>query len=156
METGFPRATRPDYPALSVGGRIQNFQTSWNSLPSDNWAKEVASQGYKIEFISVPPEKFLVSPLSKNKTKRSRTLEAIQTLLLSSAIEEVPVSERGQGLYSILFTVPKKNGKWRAILDLKFLNRFVVQKHFRMETLRSVSESLQAQELLTSVDLTDA
>lgn len=47
-----------------------------------------------------------------------RVLQAVQRLLEMQAIEEVPVLERGSELYSLLFTVPKRNGKWRAVLDL--------------------------------------
>lgn len=83
-------------------------------------------------------------------------MEAIKQLLDTQVIETVPYTEREQGLYSILFTVSKKNRKWRAVLDLKFLNTFVIQKHFRMETLRSIAESLLPQDFLTSIDLTDA
>lgn len=81
-------------------------------------------------------------------------METIQQLLKNRAIELVPTS--GQGLYSLLFTVPKKNGTWQAVLDLKFLNKFVAQKRFRMETLRSKAEALQHGDFLTSIDLTDA
>lgn len=34
--------------------------------------------------------------------------------------------------------------------------KFVVLKHFQMETLHSIAEALQPQEFLTSMNLTDA
>lgn len=78
----------------------------------------------------------------------------IQHLLSIEAVELVP--ENQQGVYSIFFTVPKRNGNWRAILDLKFVDRFICLRHFNMESLRSITEALQPQEFLTSLDLMEA
>uniref|UniRef100_A0ACB8FAT6 Uncharacterized protein n=1 Tax=Sphaerodactylus townsendi TaxID=933632 RepID=A0ACB8FAT6_9SAUR len=50
--------------------------------------------------------------------KRSRKLEAIA--------HPVPQEQRERGVYSILFTVPEKNGEWHPILDLK---------HHRLKTI---------------------
>lgn len=136
-ETRAPSCQKHDYHKIPVGGRIQFFQDPWLHLSSDSWAQEVVREGYKIELIAFPPHRFMISPISKNKEKRMRTLQAAQLLLEAKAIDKVPLAEQGLGLYSLSFTVLKRNEKWRAVLDLKFLNKFVAQKHFRMETLRS-------------------
>ncbi|XP_044151545.1 nuclear pore complex protein Nup155 [Bufo gargarizans] len=73
--------------------------------------------------------------------------------LISEATGE---SERFRGFYSNLFTVPKKDGSLRPILDLKALNLFVRVRHFRMESLRSVIASLELGEFLSSIDIQDA
>lgn len=51
--------------------------------------------------------------------------------------------------------IPKENGDWQAILDLKFLNEFVKTKHFHMEMIRWITKAQNQGEFLTSVDLTD-
>ncbi|CAJ0925344.1 unnamed protein product, partial [Ranitomeya imitator] len=81
---------------------------------------------------------------------------AIASLLKSGVIVPVPEKERYTGFYSNLFVVPKKDGKVRPILDLKLLNRRVRLRHFRMESLRSVIASMEAQEFLCSIDIQDA
>lgn len=55
------------------------------------------------------------------------------------------------------FTVPKKKGDWRVILDLKFLNRYNKLRHFRMEASewRLITEALQPKEYQSSIDLTE-
>ena len=68
----------------------------------------------------------------------------------------VPHRDRFRGFYSNLFTVPRKEGKVRPILDLKALNRFVRLWKFRMESLRSVVASLNPGDFLASIDLKDA
>ncbi|XP_073537598.1 uncharacterized protein [Phyllobates terribilis] len=63
----------------------------------------------------------------------------------------------GKKPFSILFSqVPKKDGSFRPILNLKLLNHQVRLHHFRMESLPSVISSMEPEELLYSVDFEDA
>lgn len=104
----------------------------------------------------MPPERFLRSPLSVSQKKRLVVLKAAQHLLDIEAVEPVPQGQQGRGVYSIFFTVPKKNGHWRSILDLKFVNKFLRVRHFHMESLRSITGALQKGEFLSSLDLKEA
>ena len=60
------------------------------------------------------------------------------------------------GYYSRLFLVPKPDGSFRPIIDLKKLNQFIVVDSFKMETLFSIIAALQPQEWITKIDLKDA
>lgn len=107
-----------------IGGRLQQFKDQWNST-DDRLVLSIVSEGYRIDFTRRPQDHFIPSPISKNK-ERGRALPlAIQHLLEIGAIEEVPVEQHFTGVYSTLFVVPKKSGEWRAILNLKSLNRWV-------------------------------
>lgn len=80
------------------------------------------------------------------------------TSAVSSCItspSHVPSDQLGLGVYSVFFTVPKRNGDWRLVLDLKFINKFIHLQHFYMVSLRSITEVLQPKEFLTSLDLTE-
>lgn len=79
-------------------------------MTSDEWALEIISGGYSIEFCSIPKARFLFSPLSPRAGKQDIVLSAIRHLSQIAAVESVPMPERLQGDYSIFFTVPKKNG----------------------------------------------
>ena len=57
---------------------------------------------------------------------------------------------------SNLFLVQKKNGKFRPVLNLKSLNRFVKYFHFKQENLQSVLTSTTRNCFFTSIDLCDA
>ncbi|XP_029453158.1 protein-glutamate O-methyltransferase isoform X3 [Rhinatrema bivittatum] len=72
------------------------------------------------------------------------------------AIVPVPVLEQRRGHYSIYFVVPKKEGSFRPILDLKEVNRCLWIPSFRMETLRSVIASVRPGTFLASLNLTEA
>ena len=54
-------------------------------------------------------------------------------------------SESGNSrFYSQLFLVPKKNGKLRPVIDLSLLNQYINKHHFKMETVKSVRQSIMA------------
>jgi hypothetical protein len=54
------------------------------------------------------------------------------------------------------FLVPKSSGAWRPILNLKPLNRFIVYRHFKMESLDNVRHLLRPGYWMGKVDLRDA
>ena len=77
-------------------------------------------------------------------------------LLEKQAIELVPPSQVGLGHFSSLFLVPKKDGGFRPILNLKELNTHLRVPHFKMETVRSISQALNIGDWVIKIDLQDA
>lgn len=65
------------------------------------------------------------------------------------------VTEPGE-FVSTLFIVPKPNGKYRPVINLRYLNDFIHYDHFKQETFKVVLDLLQQNDYLTSVDLQDA
>ena len=58
--------------------------------------------------------------------------------------------------YSRIFLVPKKNRKLRPVIDLSLLNRYTKKQSFKMETVKSVRQSIVNNDRAVSIDLTDA
>ena len=56
---------------------------------------------------------------------------------------------------SNLFLVPKKTGDLRPVINLKPLNKFVVKRHFEMETISVARELINSNDYLASVDLSE-
>ena len=81
--------------------------------------------------------------------------ESVQNLLHKRAIEMVRV-RTSLAFYNRLFIVPKPNQKWRPVLDLSALNKFLSVKTFKMETPETIRISLQQGEWVTSLDFSDA
>ena len=50
----------------------------------------------------------------------------------------------------------KKNGKLRPVIDLSLLNQYINKQHFKMETVKSVRQSIMANDWAVSIYLTDA
>ena len=81
----------------------------------------------------------------------------ISSLLQKRAIYAAPMQGARTGFMSTFFLVPKKEvGEWRPILNLKPLNRFIRPQRFRMETLRTILESIVTPAWGASLDLRDA
>ena len=57
---------------------------------------------------------------------------------------------------STVFTRKKKSGTFRFILNSKYLNNFVVYKHFKMESILDVFKIINKDVWMASVDLKDA
>ena len=60
------------------------------------------------------------------------------------------------GLLQPVIFGPQPNNRWRPILDLSALNRFLKTEYFKMETPETIRTSLQAGEWVTSIDFKDA
>ena len=61
-----------------------------------------------------------------------------------------------KGFYSRIFLVPKKDGGFRPVFDLKSLNQHVCKEKFKMTTPRVVSNALHKGDWAVSIDLKDA
>ena len=57
---------------------------------------------------------------------------------------------------STVFIVPMKNGKYRPVINLRFLNHFVNYNHFKQETFKVIVDLIQENDFFTSIDLSDA
>ena len=114
-------------------------------------------EDYKIPFLRPPP---LSLPSANSYTVLTNPLhiqvidDEVAAMLEKKAIEEIPPSP---GFYSRVFVVPKKDGGWRPIINLKKLNKlFLDPPHFRMDTTKDVSLLLRPGDWAASVDLKDA
>ena len=57
---------------------------------------------------------------------------------------------------SRIFTVPKKDGSRRLVVDLKPLNLFIRKQRFKMEGMGMLKSILQIGEWMISIDVKDA
>ncbi|XP_061480325.1 uncharacterized protein LOC133383498 isoform X1 [Rhineura floridana] len=142
--------------AIPIGGRLFNFGDRWLRLTTVPWIRDLFTYGYTIEFWATPSDRFHPSPCPRAPARHNIMQTAIHHLLHIAAIEPVPTTERSEGVYSLLFAVPKRDLSWRAVLDLKFVNRFVTYRRFKMESLHSITESLHEGDFLASIDLKEA
>ena len=95
------------------------------------------------------------TPVPSDLSRRRFLEEEILALLHKEAIFPLPPSS-DQGFSSVFFLAPKKTGDWHPIINLRPLNAFIQPKHFRMETLAVVLQTLSQGWWTTSLDLKDA
>ena len=77
----------------------------------------------------------------------------IDSLLRKEAISVVPPEEADSGFYSRYFLVPKKDGSYRPILDLRVLNRALMPFKFRMLTPRRLVQFIRPKDWFVTIDL---
>lgn len=82
-------------------------------------------------------------------------LKLLVTDLLNMGVIAKTDHSKGE-VISPIFPVAKPNGKFRMILNLKYLNQFIDAPHFKMEDLRSASKLMTRNCFMGTVDLKDA
>ena len=129
----------------------------WQAVGADSWTVSVLRDGYRLPFESPPllTRTPILFPAYRPGSPQSLALrQEIEKMLAKGALEIA--SDPGPGFYSRLFLVEKATGGWRPVIDLSTLNTFIRQTPFKMETVASVLNAVQENDLLASMDLKDA
>ena len=121
-------------------------------LTDSKWVLSIIPEGFRIPFRLIPPLSSFPIKLSQSFSPLLR--EEVDILLQKWAVERV--QNPRTGFYSRIFLVPKKNGKLRPVIDLSLLNLYIKKQSFKMETVKSVRESILNNDWAVSIDLTDA
>jgi len=114
---------------------------------------DVIGAGYQIPFHTTPPTTNLQQHRSSVSKEDEQAIDQeIAALLDKQAIEPATAA----GFRSRLFTIVKKTGDLRPVLNLRPLNQYVEQESFKMETTKTVCSMILKNDFLTSIDLKDA
>ncbi len=155
--TPTPRDTTSPSDSSPVGSCLQLFWQVWDSKGMDPFIVSMLQKGYVIPFLQTPTlsSKPINFPSYQKGSIRHKVLRQAVVEMIDKQVIEL-VKNPSPGYYSRLFVVPKKEGKWRPVIDLSPLNKMVDVQHFKMETVASVLSSVQPNQWMTSIDLTDA
>ena len=137
------------------GGRLQFFIGAWSGITQDPWVLQVV-RGYQLDFNSYPPLRRPIRAHLALARDQTQAMEAeIESLLEKQAIVCLtpPLSP---GFYSSVFVVPKKDGGWRPIINLRELNRYVISPHFKMENISNLKDVILPRDWMCKIDLKDA
>lgn len=125
----------------------------WQNITTDNWILQAIS-GYKIEFTELPIQVKAPREIPFIGEQWEIVDNEVKQLLQKGAIVR---SEHEPGEFiSTIFIVPKPNGKFRPVINLRYLNEFVVYNHFKQETFNVVLDLIQKNDFFTKLDLSDA
>lgn len=139
---------------MSTVGQLKNHLEIWKRLTNDSWILNTI-MGYKLEFVEEPVQSRIPCEIQFNVEQYDIVENEIQELLKKGAIIQ---SKHEEGEFiSNIFIVPKSNGKFRPIINLKKLNQFIqYYNHFKQETFKVVLDLIQENDFFTKIDLTDA
>ena len=116
-------------------GQLSLYLHEWEKLTTDGSILQTIS-GECIEFLSEPPGQSAFPPNSIQRDHKSLVDNEILSLQDKGVI--VPCAHEPGEFISPIITVPKSDGGNRLILNLKKLNSFVKNFHFKMETIRTI------------------
>lgn len=111
-------------------------------------------EGIPIQTISDPVQTVQILGDNCLETHRALIRQEIWKLRALGVIS--PCAHRADQFVSSVFLVPKPNGSFRLILNLKKLNLFLPRMHFKMEDYRCVLRLLQQGDFMCTIDLKDA
>ena len=140
-------------PVLPLTAFYQNWKEA--ELLPNLWLDRTLRRGYALQFARKPPS-FCGVLKTRLRSSAAVIQEEITSLLQRGAVVEVAPEQARKGFYSPYFLVPKKSGGMRPILDLRVLNAAIVQRPFRMLTVKQLLECVRPGDWMTSVDLKDA
>ena len=110
--------------------------------------------GAQISFNGICPVQHQSRPNSLPHAEADKIKDAIQELLDKQVI--VPCDSDLIEFVSPIFTTPKKDGNIRLILNLKKLNEFVENYHFKMDNIHTALKLITRDCWMASLDLKDA
>ena len=135
-------------------GSLSEHTEFWSTLTTDYKTSKVISTGIEIELHELPKQSCPPRQYQFTTTESAYIRSEIHTLLKKNVITVV---KHCQGEYlSNVFLRPKKDGKFRMILNLKDFNKSVVYHHFKMTTLKSAIKLITKNCYMATLDWKDA
>ena len=121
----------------------------------DKVATSIMTQGLTLSFLSEPPLSLVPPPEARTSQSQVRVLEPFMDPWAEQRfIREIRVPQ--PLFFSRMFSVPKKSGKRRPIIDLSLLNRRLKIPRFKMETIEVIVRTIHGELWGCSVDIVDA
>ena len=119
-------------------GRVRHFLLFWQSITSDPYILSLV-KGITVPFVNnrPPKQKFIPSQLAMLDERMCFVDEELSKLLATGCIKKLD-QMIPDGWVSNIFLVPKKQGGFRMILNLKQLNRYVTYTKFKMDHIDRV------------------
>ena len=135
---------------MDVQGRLKAKSKFWQEvlkapLPVREWVAE----GYKLPFLSLPPPYFRTNQRSALDNV-GFVSSAISELLANRCIKEI---NHKPHICSPLSVVANSTGKLRLVLNLRYLNQYLLRDKFKYEDLRIAMQMFEPDDYMFTFDL---
>ena len=142
---------------LPTAGKTQFCIINWSIITESQFILRIIEHGYALQFFSAPPESLSGrNPPARDAAKDVLDSE-VRDMLNKGATEMVTGDSDLVSVISGIFACPKKNtGKWRPVVNLKPLNRYITPIKFKMEGVPAIADWIIPGAYFCSMDLQDA
>lgn len=141
-------------PEGEVAGSLLRHQKAWESLPTVTpWHLDIVRHGLPLPFHSIPRSGMRFPNRSGMAEEDCAFVRSeIDRLLALKAISQVSTPP---AVISPLGVAPKKNGKKRLVIDLRWLNTHLDCPSFKLEGIDKVAELASSGDYMVTGDLKD-
>ena len=136
-----------------AAGNIEHFYKNWKKITNDHIILSIFQYGFKINF-KEKPQYQNVPKILHGMLETEIITQEVKNFSNKGVIVEC--SRETCDFVSTVFTWQKKDGTFRTILNLKYLNEFVQYQHCKMESLLDVFKIIKPNAWMASIDLKDA
>ena len=136
-----------------TAGRLKLYFPEWRELTSDPQILKTL-KGFNVDFVDCPPVQMLPPKEIAFNSEESQIVSSELDKLLTKGV--IAKSEHCHGEFLSTIFLHKKTGGYRRILNLKNLNQYINNHHFKMESLTSAILLVTSGCYMASVDLQDA
>ena len=135
---------------------MQQFVPTWEDISDDpevlDWVEHC-----HLEFIDgVPPVQETDYKIIQFNDAESAIIDSEIAKLLNKGVIVESTHSQGKFVSSIFLRLKKNGVDYRMILNLKELNKFIVYRHFKMDSLKTVTDLMTQGCYMASVDIKDA
>jgi hypothetical protein len=135
-------------------GRASIHRAKWAEITSDRHILRDI-QGFKIKFEETPVQTKPTGQLRYKFEERCFLEREIEELVEKGVLERVN-HVPGEYISNVFLREKKDKGKFRMILNLKKLNEYIKDEHFKMDTLVAALNMVYQDCWFLSLDFTDA
>ena len=138
---------------MFIAGNLKHCYPAQKEITSDPVILNIINAGLQINFKNHIQ---CNSPFEHKHSQRDSDIisEEIKKLLQKQVITKCDINDGDY--FSSLFIHPKKDGSFRTILNLKYLNEECFTYHFKMETIKQVIHMITPNCYLASLDIKNA
>ena len=139
-----------DRGSCTVRGRLRQNMQFWKDIGTSRWVLDIIGRGYYLPLVADPKKK-----LFKNHASVAQQAEFVESAILKLLVAGSVLETDQEHIHicSPLGVVPKKNNKFRLILDLRYLNQHLASFKFKFEDLRVASQLLDLGDWFFTFDL---
>ena len=135
---------------------MQQFVPAWKDITDDpevlDWVEHC-----HLEFIDdAPPAQETDYKIIQFNDAESAIIDSEIVKLLNKGVIVESTHSQGEFVSSIFLRLKKNGVDYRMILNLKELNKFIVYRHFKMDSLKTVTDLMTQGCYMASVDIKDA
>ena len=134
-------------------GQIQFFTHNWAQITQDPWVLQTI-KGLRHPFTAIPVQEVALAEMCFPTEQEELISAEVQTLVRKGTI--CLLKDHQVGFVSQLFLVPKKDGGFHPVVNLKALNKYNLEEHFKMEGFHMVRDLVRQGDWLAKIDLKDA